>query len=96
MIFFDDRERPAVEGRTWEFVTREGIEENARSVVGPDDPYREYTPAEMADRHWAILGATVEREGVTVESGYLWSLPHDVEFSDRLLAALEASRGEIA
>ena len=62
------------------------FEESARSVVGPDEPYGDYTRAEMAAGHWATLAATLEKEGVEVEATEVSALQHDVEFSDRLIA----------
>jgi hypothetical protein len=72
----------------WEFVTREQVEDSARSVVGPDEPYGDYTRAEMAAGHWATLAATLGREGVEVDATEVSGLPHDVELSDRLIARL--------
>jgi hypothetical protein len=72
----------------WEFVTRERIEESARSVVGPDEPYGDYTRGEMAAGHWATLAATLEKEGIEVEATEVSALQHDVELSDRLIARL--------
>lgn len=75
----------------WEFVTREQVEESARTVVGPDESYGDYTPAEMAAGHWATLAATLGREGVEADATEVRGLPHDVEFSDRLIARLTDS-----
>jgi hypothetical protein len=73
----------------WEGVTREQIEEIARTVVGPDCAYGDYTQSEMDEGHWSYLSAGLEEQGVDVDATDLGALPHDVELSDRLVALLE-------
>ena len=70
----------------WEGVTREHIEEMARTVVGPDSAYGNYTQAEMDEWHWSYLSAALAEHGVVVDGTGLRALPHDVELSDCLLA----------
>lgn len=79
-------ERPS---SPWDGVTREDIEKTARTVVGPDSAYAEYTQAEMDEGHWSYLSAALEEEGVHVGATDLRALPHEVELSDRLLARLD-------
>lgn len=40
----------------------------------------------MEADHWDALARVLQREGVEVEAAELRGLPHDVEFSDRVLA----------
>lgn len=72
----------------WEGVTREQIEETARTVVGPECAYRDFTQAEIDEGHWSYLSAALEQQGLDVDASDLRALPHDVELSDRLLARL--------
>jgi hypothetical protein len=80
----------------WDYVTREQIEESARSVVGPDEPYSGYTRAEMVEGHWTTLAGTLEQAGVKADAAELKALPHDVELSDRVLARLGDRRCKLA
>ena len=77
----------------WEGVTREDIEETARTVVGPDEAYGDYTQAELDEAHWGYLAAALQEQGVDVEEADLEALPHDVQLSDRLLARLADRSG---
>jgi hypothetical protein len=70
----------------WSRVTREGVEEDARSAVGPD--YPEDTTDEQ---HLAMLEGILRRKGINVEPGDPSKIPHDVEFSDGLRARLGGS-----
>jgi hypothetical protein len=90
ILTFGDHALSTREGRRspWEFVTRERLEENARDVVGPDEPYGNSTRAETEEGHWATLAARLGNVGVDADWTELPALPHDVEFSVRLLARL--------
>jgi hypothetical protein len=96
--FFGERESPMREEASspWEGVTREDIEETARTVVGPDSAYGEYTQAEMDEGHWSFLCAALEAQGVDVDATDLRALPHEVELSARLLTRLDSPPDEIA
>jgi hypothetical protein len=72
----------------WEGVTREHIEEAARTVVGPDEAYGDYTQSEIDEAHWAYLSGTLGKHGIDVDATDLRGLPHEVELSDRLLARI--------
>ena len=89
--FVSDRKLPlrGEASSPWEGVTREQIEETARSVVGPDCAYGDYTQSEMDEGHWTYLSAGLKEQGVDVDATNLEALPHDVELSDRLLARLD-------
>ena len=69
----------------------EEIEETARSVVGPDEPFGERSQTDMEDDHWAVLADVLRHEGVVADARELKLLPHDVVLSERLLAR---TRGE--
>ena len=64
----------------------EDVEQTARSVVGPDEPFGGRAQADMEDDHWAALADVLRREGVVADARALKVLPHDVVLSERLLA----------
>ncbi|MEO3751845.1 hypothetical protein [Streptomyces sp. B6B3] len=79
----------AADAGSW--VSAEGIEEieeTARMVVGPDEPFDGMTQAEAAAAHWAYLADILVRRGVAADAGELAGLPHDVVFGPRLRAAI--------
>lgn len=78
----------------WDGVTRSQLEDTARTVVGPDEPYGSHTRAEMERAHWASLAATLERHGVFVEASDLQALPHDVVLGEGLRARLGDERAQ--
>ena len=56
--------------------------------VGPDAPFGNYTEQDMKALHWAQLQQNANEQGVPVDATELASLPHDVVFSERLLARI--------
>lgn len=72
----------------WDGVTRAHIEAAARTVVGPDEAYGDYTQSEIDEAHWAYLSGTLEKHGIDVDATDLRALSHEVELSDRLLARI--------
>jgi hypothetical protein len=68
--------------------TRAEIEADARTVVGPDEPFGDRSQADMEASHWASLVATLAEAGMEVDGQQLARLPHDVELSERLAPAL--------
>src|SRR5690606_12591040 len=68
----------------WRNTSIEEVEETARTVVGPDEPYGSHTPADMVAEHWAYLADILSGQGVLVDATDLSRLPHDVELSERL------------
>jgi hypothetical protein len=69
----------------WSHVTREDVEETARTVVGPDEPADGESQEDAARMHWAFLAAALEDRGGEASAEALRSLPHVVVLSDRLL-----------
>ena len=88
----DDSGSESVDLSPWTAVTREQIEENARSVVGPGGAHGNYTQAEMDDGHWAYLAAALKAHRIDIGATELAGLPHEVEFGDQLLARLDDRR----
>jgi hypothetical protein len=62
------------------------IEETARFVVGPDEPFAGRSQEDMEADHWASLSEVLRRQGVVVDARESKRLPHDVVLSERLLA----------
>ncbi|HWG95408.1 MAG TPA: hypothetical protein VNU66_14435 [Mycobacteriales bacterium] len=68
---------------SWSQVTRADVERDARTCVGPDEPFGDRTADDMARDHWAELAA---RAGVPAPE--LAALPHDVELHPDVEARL--------
>lgn len=68
----------------WRRTSVEDIEEDARRVVGPDEPYGSHSQADMEADHWAYLVGILRQQGVLIDAEELSRLPHDVELSERL------------
>ena len=81
---------PGVDEETdaWRFASEREIEETARAVVGPDEPFGDRTQADMERDHWRRLAEKLAVDGVVVDAGELRGLPHDVVLGDRLRAQL--------
>lgn len=74
----------------WQRTTVEEIEDEARMVVGPDEPYYDDETAEsMAVEHWDGLADTLRRYGIQIDGAQLRLLPHDVELTDRVRERLQ-------
>jgi glutathione S-transferase len=70
----------------WASQTVEEIKQTARDVVGPDEPDRNHSRADMEASHWQALAEKLHKQDVDIEVAELEALPHDVELSDRVLA----------
>ena len=86
MLLLDDRGWGSSGG--WPELTVKEIQENARTVVGPDEPADGHSQEEAARLHWAYLQRIAQRHGVAVDADKLRELPHDVVLSQRLLARI--------
>lgn len=71
-------------GDIWAHTTVQEIEDTARVVVGPDEPFDGYSHEDMETDHWNELQRIARRQGVSVSSTELRRLPHDVELGPRL------------
>lgn len=70
----------------WAGLTADGIEQDVRNVVLPDDA------EDTGDEHpWAWFASILRGHGVTTTADELRRLPYDVVLSDRLLARLDAA-----
>ncbi|MFF0486494.1 hypothetical protein [Streptomyces sp. NPDC004435] len=68
------------------FLTRSSVEDDARTVVGPDEPFGDQTPEQAAADHWGALAARLARQGVPADTAVLASLPHAVVLGEHLRA----------
>ncbi|HLR27835.1 MAG TPA: hypothetical protein VK086_04005 [Ruania sp.] len=76
----------------WATESLEILEEEARAVVGPDEPDERLgeTAEVMAAYHYGMLDGILRQQGV--EAGNLQRLPHRVEFTERVHARLERAK----
>jgi hypothetical protein len=76
----------------WAMTSIEEIEETARVVVGPDEPFDGWSQEDMEADHWTYLSGVLRQQGVVVGPLDLKPLPHDVVLSERLLARVGGRR----
>jgi hypothetical protein len=79
----------------WAMTSIEDIEETARVVVGPDEPFGEHSQEDMEASHWAHLADVLRQQGIVVDALELRRLPHDVVLSERLRARISRNRGSL-
>ena len=72
----------------WAETTVEEIEQTARTVVGPDEPFGRRSREDMAADHWTGLAGLLRRHDVQVDPEQLERLPHGVVLGEQLLARL--------
>ncbi|PYI38480.1 hypothetical protein CVS30_10170 [Arthrobacter psychrolactophilus] len=72
----------------WAEATSAEIEQTARDVVGPDEPYGEQTMEEAIAAHWEYLRKILAAQGVDTDSGVLKTAPHDVVLSESVVTRL--------
>jgi hypothetical protein len=75
----------------WAMTSVEDIEQTARMVVGPDEPFDGSSQEDAEQGHWAYLSDVLRQHGVVVEALDLRRLPHDVVLSEPLLARVGRS-----
>lgn len=78
----------------WAETSVKDIEDEARVVVGPDEPFDGRSQEDMDAEHWAYLTEILRQQGVVVDALELKRLPHDVVLSERLLARVGRHPGE--
>jgi acetyl esterase/lipase len=70
------------------------IEETARVVVGPDEPFGDWSRTDMEVLHREALVRTLREEGVVADVAKLRGMPHDVELSAQVVALSDAASAE--
>lgn len=68
----------------WSDAKAQEIEETARVVVGPDEPYGEESVEDAALGHWTYIQEILARQGIGIGVSELRKLRHDVVLSERL------------
>lgn len=87
--------RPEEPPDIWATTSIEDIEETARTVVGPDEPFEGSSREDAETGHWTYLSDVLRRHSVVMDPLDLKRLPHDVVLSERLLARIgRAPRAE--
>lgn len=81
--------------QSWAAASEEDIQETARVVVGPGEPFDDLTEEDMAVAHWNFLRQVLHRQGIMIAAVDLRRLPHDVVLSQRLLARIRSDAGTI-
>jgi hypothetical protein len=76
----------------WATTSIEDIEETARAVVGPDEPFDGRSQEDVEAGHWTYLSEVLRQHGVVVDPLDLKRLPHEVVLSKRLLARVGGRR----
>jgi hypothetical protein len=74
----------------WAATSVDEIEQTARTVVGPDEPFAGSTREELEAGHWDHLSDVLRRQGVVADAEELKQLPHDVVLSERLLGRIRS------
>jgi hypothetical protein len=72
----------------WQQASVVEIHADARTVVGPDEPFGSHSQAHMESDHWAYLANILRAQGMQIDPEELSRLPHYVELSERLLARI--------
>ena len=74
----------------WSSTARQDIEDTARVVVGPDEPFDDHSQDDTDADYWAHVARVLEQHGVSATAHELTNVPHDVVLSERLLARVQA------
>lgn len=77
----------------WDGMSVAEIEETARTVVGPDEPFGDHTREHMERTHWDHLAGVLRARGVAADGDELRGLPHEVVLDRALIARLGAGGG---
>jgi hypothetical protein len=88
LLLLGDRGWTSSGGRNadvWSTLSVEEVENTARTVVGPDEPFGGRSHEEMDADHWSYLADVLRQQGVFVDAAELQRLPHDVVLGARLL-----------
>lgn len=76
----------------WAATSLENLTEQARAVVGPDEPPPEGSQEQEARWHWSALSLVAEGAGVAVSAEALAGLRHDVEIDPALRERIALAR----
>jgi hypothetical protein len=68
--------------------SREQVELDARTCVGPDEPVDQQTWEQVEARHWEFIAERLGAAGVTIRADEVGRLEHDVVLNERLRTAV--------
>ncbi|WP_449372865.1 hypothetical protein [Arthrobacter psychrolactophilus] len=86
VLVLDDRGWSS--SQPWADATSAEMQQTARDVVGPDEPYGDGTMEEAIAAYWEYLRKILAAQGVETNAGVLRSAPHDVVLSESVLTRL--------
>ncbi|MFI9592595.1 hypothetical protein [Nonomuraea sp. NPDC052265] len=86
VLLLDDRGWSS--SQRWAATSASEMQETARVVVGPDEPFSGRSAQDMEADHWAALQQIAQRQGVTADAAELRRLPHDVVLSRQVLTRI--------
>ena len=73
----------------WSDAQLQDLEETARVVVGPDEPYGAQSREDAENGYWSFIQEVLARQGVEVGVAELRRTRHDVVLSKRLQDRLD-------
>lgn len=69
-------------------LTRQQVELDARTCVGPDEPVDQQTWTQLEAQHAMFIAERLRLAGVTIDADEVSHLEHDVVLDERLRAAV--------
>ncbi len=72
----------------WKLTSIREIEQTARSVIGPDEPFGGQSRCDVELAYWVSLTEVLRRQGILADARELAQLPHTVVLDEHLLARL--------
>jgi hypothetical protein len=88
ILLLDDRGFSGASRSAGITLSRQQVELDARTCVGPDEPVGEQTWEQVEARHWEFIAERLGAAGVTISADEVGLLEHDVVLDERLRAAL--------
>jgi hypothetical protein len=89
ILLLDDRGFSARSSSPGIILTREQVELDARTCVGPDEPVDQRTWSQVEAQHATFIAERLRAAGVTIDADAVRRLEHDVVLDERLRAAVE-------
>jgi hypothetical protein len=88
ILRLDDRGFSAGSSSPGIILTREQVELDARTCVGPDEPVDPETWTQAEAQHATVIAERLRVAGVTIDADEVHRLEHDVVLDERLRAAV--------
>ncbi|MHA7178179.1 hypothetical protein ACX80D_16165 [Arthrobacter sp. Sr24] len=93
LLLLDDRGWNS--NQPWTASDAAEIQETARTVVGPDEPYGDQTIDDAVAAYWDYIRRILAEEGIKTSSANLMTIKHDVVLSDSVLGRLNSENGRL-